>query len=136
MKELSDATNAYPLFGAETVASLSTKANDSAVIHNTGNETITDTKTFSNVTLGSTDLQLTLDSTLNTWDDQTVGGRKTFTGSTVFTKNDMTFFNGNYQLDTPLETGLMFQYNSGTAWYCVGSSGSVGGHKFNKLCPK
>jgi hypothetical protein len=50
MKELSDAINANPLFGAETVASLSTKANDSAVMHLTQNESVTGTKTFSNVT--------------------------------------------------------------------------------------
>jgi hypothetical protein len=32
-----------------------------------------------------------------------------------------------------LESGLLFQYEAGTAWYCVGSSGAVGGHKFQNI---
>jgi hypothetical protein len=91
IKEIADSLNNDADFGTTMLASLAT------TVKLTTNQTISGVKLFSDISLGGTDLQTSLDNRVDTYSVQSVGGQKTFTGPATFTNNNMTLFNGNNQ---------------------------------------
>jgi hypothetical protein len=91
LKELADAIESNPLFGSETITVLSTKANDSEVVKLTGAQTITGTKTF-------TDLNISGEAVFgdSRSDTITVDSSSTFLNNVVIgDNNDTDIFNVN-----------------------------------------
>lgn len=70
---------------------LNTKAADNAVVHKTGNETISGTKTFSSTISGSINGNAaTVTNGVYTSGDQTISGTKTFNGAVTITTATVT----------------------------------------------